>query len=637
MNNTKYKYITSYLENKYFMSLGNYDVSQSSHKRQFYPISQDSPFFYNNLLNILNSLSYNLNYDSTNYRYGKRYFSNDLRDFTWVTSNENKAIPQLYRDKKYGTLDYWDKPAKFTKDEILSHFLSYKAPNRLISFFYTSKDKEALINDYSESGKNIYKVHNKTFGSSQQMNSDILLLDIDNRENISAIETLGLFLDYFNINTKELIYIEQNIFTGGIHTALKLPCKISNINFYSELESFLHKEGIDIECNFINKVLRFPLSYEYNPIQKDDKIFQFNEFIPESFFVKSFEEFISDISNPKICSSLELLNFINNFQDIDRKNNYWKIKKHLFKKKYSTGKFKPDYYKIYKGNRYDTMSKLIPYAKNYGNNIEQVADIILANNVSSKDLNKWSREKLIANITPFYNKCKTFDKTIKSYNGFISNEKLLHTKTINFLNNEIFINWFTNKFVQEYMKLRNKHNNGFSNISSMKLENLKKQLPLFLTEIIGSMYYQVNNENEFIDSRFNCIKGFQLSDSHLKAMQDYINQKLSIENELKNTSIQYLKKAILNTLNIEEIYYNRKRNWMNGCCRSYRIKRVNDIHLLLDNLYNRCFQYISRLWITNLDKKDFNIIILYILLVENIGLSYVENNNLYKKLLDIDD
>ena len=76
-------------------------------------------------------------------------------------------------------------------------------------------------------------------------------------------------------------------------------------------------------------------------------------------------------------------------------------------------------------------------------------------------------------------------------------------------------------------------------------------------------------------------------------IQDYAIEQKGIKSVLVKTSIQYLKKAILNALKIKEIKYtNRIRNWMLGSCKSFYIKSISDIYNLLNNLYNRCFSMI---------------------------------------------
>lgn len=629
----------TFLESEYFMNLGDYNKTQISQKQPFYSDFQDSPQSLNPIfLSILNHLQYNLDFNTTNYKYGQRIFNNNLKDFSWITTNENKSFTISYYDKSSKNEVVYDKKMLFTEKEFQEHFLGYNKSNRYISFAYKAFYKEDLKKQYDESLKNMYKIHKKTYGSTQSLNSDILWLDIDNRDDISAIETLGLFLDYFEIDIKELIYLEQNRFTGGIHTALKLPYKITNTDFYSNLEKALHIQGIDIECNFINNVLRFPLSYEYNPIIKDDKIFSFDEFIPESFYIKKLENFINTLSETKTCFSEKLIQFIEIYQPIDKKVNYWNIKRKLFQKSYKS-KFKPNFYKITEGNRYNVMSKLIPYAKALGYNKDQIIDIIYENNINSKDLSKWSKKRLENNISNFYNKSNLEFLTNNKHKGFISNEYLLDNRTKEFLTNPIFVEYFTNRFINEYLLERRKHNSNINKLSDMKINNLKQQLPLFLIEIFGSMYYQVKNEKHCIDESLKPYLGFQLSETHLKSIQDYINQVLDIDNELKNTSIQYLKKSLFKALSLKEIELkNHKRNWVNGSCKSYYIKSINDIYNCLNHLYNSCFtNNINNIFLNKLNKKDLLLNILYISLVENTQFFSNDDENILKKIIDIDD
>ena len=122
-------------------------------------------------------------------------------------------------------------------------------PQRKINFYYKlSSSEQKELHNHIASLKNMYMVNDKTYGSSQQIGTDILLIDIDNYEERHALETLSLFLDFLNIKVKDLIFIEQNAFTGGIHTALRLPHKITNIEFYPLLMKELQKNDIRIEC-----------------------------------------------------------------------------------------------------------------------------------------------------------------------------------------------------------------------------------------------------------------------------------------------------------------------------------------------------------------------------------------------------
>ena len=604
------------LSDKYFTSLDDFNKDLIAHKSNFFKDYQGFPF-----ISLLNALSYNTDFNTKNYRWGKRYFNMDNKDFCWITSNENKKINKSFWNKD--TFSYVSKEinAYFTDVNIKEHFLSCFKPHRKINFFYKlSKNEQNELKNYSTSLQNLYMVSDKTYGSSQQIGTDILLIDIDNYEDRHALETLNMFLDFVNLKINDLIFIEQNAFTGGIHTALKLPQVISNINFYPTLMKELQKNDIRIECNFINTILRFPLSFEYVAIQKDERILNYDEFIPTQFWENTFADYLNNL-NDNVCNSNYLNDLIlktHNLQPVNIWENYWKTKKNLFKKNQSIV-FNNEIYKIEKGKRYESMSKIIPYCKLQGMSLDETVNTIFDNNIDSKDLLKWSREKLKKNIEKFFNKCpEQAFTTIKNYNkSFISNLEKLPTITQDFLNNKTFNEWFTNRFIKFYMEERNKHNNSFNSFSTEKIEILNKQIPYFLKEIIGKMFYEINANKEFINEEFNAVLGFQISDTYLKALQEQSISDLELSGALAKTSLQYLKKALIKALSLTEIKYkNRTRNWMLGSCKSFRIKNTNDLYNLLNHLFRSCFN--------NIYNKEFrinkselnNLLILYIQLVE---------------------
>lgn len=605
-----------YLSDKYFTSLDDFNKDLIAHKSNFFKDYQGFPF-----ISLLNALSYNTDFNTKNYRWGKRYFNMDNKDFYWITSNENKKINKSFWNKDTFSYVSQEINAYFTDVNIKEHFLSCFKPHRKINFFYKlSKNEQNELKNYSTSLQNLYMVSDKTYGSSQQIGTDILLIDIDNYEDRHALETLNMFLDFVNLKINDLIFIEQNAFTGGIHTALKLPQVISNINFYPTLMKELQKNDIRIECNFINTILRFPLSFEYVAIQKDERILNYDEFIPTQFWENTFADYLNNL-NDNVCNSNYLNGLIlktHNLQPVNIWENYWKTKKNLFKKNQSIV-FNNEIYKIEKGKRYESMSKIVPYCKLQGMSLDETVNTIFDNNIDSKDLLKWSREKLKKNIEKFFNKCpEQAFTTIKNYNkSFISNLEKLPTITQDFLNNKTFNEWFTNRFIKFYMEERNKHNNSFNSFSTEKIEILNKQIPYFLKEIIGKMFYEINANKEFINEEFNAVLGFQISDTYLKALQEQSISDLELSGALAKTSLQYLKKALIKALSLTEIKYkNRTRNWMLGSCKSFRIKNTNDLYNLLNHLFRSCFN--------NIYNKEFrinkselnNLLILYIQLVE---------------------
>lgn len=605
-----------YLSDKYFTSLDDFNKDLIAHKSNFFKDYQGFPF-----ISLLNALSYNTDFNTKNYRWGKRYFNMDNKDFCWITSNENKKINKSFWNKDTFSYVSQEINAYFTDVNIKEHFLSCFKPHRKINFFYKlSKNEQNELKNYSTSLQNLYMVSDKTYGSSQQIGTDILLIDIDNYEDRHALETLNMFLDFVNLKINDLIFIEQNAFTGGIHTALKLPQVISNIDFYPTLMKELQKNDIRIECNFINTILRFPLSFEYVAIQKDERILNYDEFIPTQFWENTFADYLNNL-NDNVCNSNYLNGLIlktHNLQPVNIWENYWKTKKNLFKKNQSIV-FNNEIYKIEKGKRYESMSKIVPYCKLQGMSLDETVNTIFDNNIDSKDLLKWSREKLKKNIEKFFNKCpEQAFTTIKNYNkSFISNLEKLPTITQDFLNNKTFNEWFTNRFIKFYMEERNKHNNSFNSFSTEKIEILNKQIPYFLKEIIGKMFYEINANKEFINEEFNAVLGFQISDTYLKALQEQSISDLGLSGALAKTSLQYLKKALIKALSLTEIKYkNRTRNWMLGSCKSFRIKNTNDLYNLLNHLFRSCFNNIfNKEFRTNKSELN-NLLILYIQLVE---------------------
>ena len=601
----------TYLSDKYFQDLDAFNKMMVPHKLSFFKDVQGLSFF-----NFLDILSYNLDITTPNYRWGKRYFSQDYKDFKWITSNDKKISINYWNSSEH-CYEQREVKAIFTEDMLKSHFLSCFSNNRKIKFYYKlSNFEKNELRNHNLSLSNMYMVDGKTFGSTQKIGSDILLIDIDNYKDRSALETLTLFLDFTNLKVKDLLYIEQNAFTGGIHTALKLPHKITNTEFYSEFMKELNNNDIRIECNFINNILRFPLSFEYVAIKKDENILNYDEFIPSDLWEETFDSYLNNL-NFDVCNSEYINNFIKKFhiseENFNKYENYWNIKRNIILRDNKTinNKFKNlNFYEIENGKRYETMSKLVPFCKIQGFSLDETVEIIRTQNKSSKDLNSWSYDKLKNNIKKFYDKCPDKITSFSRFNGYISNINNLPEITLKFLDSDKFKSYITKKFIQYYIEERNKHNANIKNLSDEKIEILNKQIPYIAKEIIGKMFYDLNHQKSFVKG-INEKIGFQLPDSHLKAIQEQSIIDLSLTSPLAKTSLQYLKKAILRALSLKEISYrNRTRNWMLGSCKSFNIKNSNELFNLLNHYYN------------SINKKTFNeeniLLILYILLIENI-------------------
>ena len=176
------------------------------------------------------------------------------------------------------------------------------------------------------------------------------------------------------------------------------------------------------------------------------------------------------------------------------------------------------------------------------------------------------------------------------------------------------------KFITNYIKERKKHNEFFDHLSNEKIDILKKILPIMFIEIFGKMFYDINNPKEFIGN-INEELGFQLPDCLIKHIQEYAIKATGIDSPIAKTSLQYLKKAIIATLGLQEISYkNSKRNWQIGSCKSFRIQSINDINVLLNHLYNSVYNnVVIKDYLNSCNIFNISSIILYILLQQNQG------------------
>ena len=586
------------------------------------------------LSKLIKLLDYETIYGMPNYRLGFRYFDSLNMKFSWKTTNNGKMITKFWSKEDHQLLEY-NKKMLFNDDIIKKHCFSHDLTNRKIGFYY--KIPEIFREDYDEynfSLINIYKMNNKIYGLSKKINSDIIWFDIDNHnpnDKNEAIEKFNKLLDILEIKEEELYYIEGNYFTGGIHCAIKLPFKVGE-KYYEILENYLNENDINIECNFNNKILRLPCSYEYLPLKKGN-IHNLNYFNKEDF-EESLLNVINNIKDTHINSSLlnkilkienpRLYNQIKsklNLEDLRKKIKleddkwklYWTTPRNLFIKEFKNKEISKikELYKITKGNRWNTIGKLVPYMVLRGYDLSTVLQTLQELNIDSKDMKNF--DKLIPEITRFYNKCKknTQLKSIGTFSKYISNKDTLSDITLKFLDNDDFKRYITKKFIKNYIKVRNYKNNY---ISKEKYDILLKEIPYMIREVIGLIYYHIYHKKSFKKESMNKYIGFQLSYNTMIMIQDKCIEDLHLEeNPLNKTSIQYLKKALLMTLDIEEISFS-KRNWIKGSCKSFKINSENDVRNMLLHLYNSCFKdIVNKKFILSSN----NIYILYILLIDN--------------------
>lgn len=566
---------------------------------------------------------------------GIRYYNDDSQSFVWKSTNNGKMNTPFWSKDEHQYKSY-DKKIYYDDKMLKENCFSHNKLNRKISFYY--KLPEYIKEDYDEYSNaliNLYKMNNSIYGFTKKINSNIVWFDLDNHnisEQNEATIKLKRLLEILEIKEKDLLYIEGNYFTGGIHCAIRMPYQVDE-KFYQELEKRLKDNGLDIECNFTNKILRLPCSFEYLPLIKgeiaDKNYFEEKDYEPSvkkmieklseksitsNYLNRIYEELYNKLSKDKLSALRKHLKLVKDKKWL----NYWKNSRDLFEKE-SDNKIISDskeLYKITNGNRWNIQRVLIPYMYIRGYTLEQVLDKILELNVDSKDYKNGLSQKHIKEITNFYNKCKDKFKIIPRgiYQKYISNQNKLSEITLQFFENEDFKRYLTEKFIKNYIKVRNYKNNY---ISKEKYDILILQIPYLIKEIIGKMYYHIDHKKTFKKESMMPYNGFQLSYKELELLQEQSIKDLLLDdsNPLCKTSIQYLKKALLMTLDIEEIHlYKHNRNWINGSCKAFRINSLNDINEVLRHLYNSCFKDIVN---KNFILNSNNIYILYISLIEN--------------------
>lgn len=588
------------LYDKYFGDLGDFNKELVAHKRAFWNGCQGLSFF-----DFLKKLSFQLDHSASNFRFGQRYFSREQKKFVWKSSDKDGCMLGYVWNPYDRVRTYEKYKVQFTSSMLSSHFLSCFSQNRLVKFYYKLPDcYKNELSDYKTALINMYKVDGKTYGSSQQENSSILLIDIDNYEDDKAIDKFKKFLLYTELKVKDFIFIEQNAFTGGIHCALQLKNIVNSEGDYKNLERVCYDNGFKIECNFQNKLLRFPLSFEYVALKHDERILDTDEFVSKEYWEETYSSFKEHL-NFKPVESIFINKFLFNikYEDSNTFTNsitinqviptYWNTKKVLVKRVNESTPITPKFKKLYKitaGNRWKLTGKMVPYIKSMGKTLIETAEILKNQNEDSKDLTRWSVSKIADNIRSFYLNCRTFNvgKSLNS-NYYCKNNQNIPEITLNFLNDKRVQNHLVNKFISNYIKARSKHNEYFDHLSEEKIDILKKVLPIMFIEVIGKMFYEINNPKEFIDNIDEEL-GFQLPDVLMNRIQDYAIKQSGIDSPIAKTSLQYLKKAIIATLGLREINYKHsKRNWQIGSCKSFRIQSLNDINGLLNHLYNSVY------------------------------------------------
>jgi len=582
---------------------------------------------------LLYKLGYCLNPDDANYKIGKRFVVKD-GSTCWNTSNSNKKINKWYYDRKIGKLSKYEANALLTLDDIRNHFKGSAKPKmkkKLYDEYNTSKWDIARIN--------LNNINNHIFGTTVSLETNILWFDIDDHDGSGiATNTVKELLNFLNCTIKDVIMIEQNQFNGGYHLFLQVPYTINNPEFYTKLTKALKDNNLsNVDCNFTNRILRFPLSYEYLPVKKED----FLDFIQFQETYKSYDEFMKSVDftryiNPTVLSDIaksidnmqryvydtELQHVVDSFKFENVSKNmylkktsnhlspaqlYWKRKKLQIKPKNKKFNNNIDSFKINSGNRYNTFSIMIPYCANCLNlSLNDTVYYLQAHCISSKDMAKWGFYGIKHNIEKYYNECKNNPQKSNFNINFISNQKYIPTELLAILNEKDVQEHIT-KHMMDYIRTRR----GFLTWSDIKSKNLSIQLPFIFNEFIGTYYYQLtdleNKKERLINKKLINKIGFQFSDKHLKQIVEQSRLLNGVDYESSAINIQYLKKALFDLAQFTNYNLSYKKNWLNGFCKSYKASYGSVFNFFLrlakqmksNTNYNRIFQKIY-LYINNI-------------------------------------
>lgn len=587
--------------------LDKYNKNQIDRKMKFF-----ENFTLDSYSQLIKNLNFTIHSKEPNFKFGKRLIL--LNHPIWISSDSDTKKIKIRKFNPFSRTFYSEEILADVKlGDYYRHCVGSRMPKRKLSHYYKNKD---WYKGYDDAFINLYHCHNKTCGTTIKKGSNVIFFDLDQHNTGDcAMEKFDNLIKVLQMENKDILFFEQNIFNGGIHFAIKVPFHVENQKFYAVLKKRLKDEGIDVDCNFYNTILRFPLSYEYNPCdvnKLEEKDFcRFNDdkqLYLQNCFINTYDDFIKSIDFNKIVHSEFLQEIYNEtvehiiIKPIKKeKNQYWSSNIRVFEPSKLKINLKDRVISL--GNRYDNMSLIVPECVQKGFTLEETADYILSIDTGSKDLKKWQRRGLINNIKKYYNKCK--DNPRKSYlSNFITNQYYIPENIRNILDYPEVMDRLVNGLKNEYMKERKKHCNQFT-FSDSKLKNIAIQFPFIIREVIGSYYFQISNQenkkSKYIDKRFIQYDGFQLSDTHFRRIINE-SKKLDGLDELSSSySVQYLKKGILNLLQLSIISLDNKRiNWAKGFCKSYELSLVkifSFIKTITDSLkglrrYNKITKYL---------------------------------------------
>lgn len=534
------------------------------------------------LKTFLHSLGYDLN-DRWIY-----YLVNYNGDVLCLSTDKNRSFKTKkwdYKNKKYENyIDY------FTDENLITHFYPYETKRK-----FTKKIKPECT-FYSKKEKiNMHMIDKCMLGSALKEKSNVLQLDIDCHDgnSLKTYQEYISFIDYIKkIDEKSILYIETST-EGSYHVYIKLDRSYT----YEEKKEWVDNYKENNKCTLIDhhSAMRFPNSALYSPIDVCGEYLTFE---------KSRNNAVRRSSNRYpgfiLKEESKLKNNIIEFPK--RVIGETKVRSSIFTRSIRSDKINlvtPESFildnlnSIYRNNRHFKMLEVVRIGKFNDWSINDIIKVIYSINDKtnySKDLKKWSLEKLEKNVENIYKKSKIipFNKyggiKTNSPNAFMSNIQHLPQHNISLLESNIFLN----------------HIIGECNYKNSDLNRTK--FSIILKEMFGYIYYNTINEKKVTEKHtYKHLVGIQYPENFALKMKSHYT-------ELKTTDVFGIINVVLKKSGLFKQYYINNRGWQfntlnkdKNYCRQFDFK-YNNNHILLNtsNIINYCMAMFVKLTINKL-------------------------------------
>lgn len=515
----------------------------------------------------------------------KYYFNNESNNigFKWkeLKSNRTHIINSHYKKNSKDLLySYTDK-----KDIIVKHIFSkdyskyvYKKSNvkKIIDNYVKFNPNKKEIEKYKDNSiiESAHVIGNTIHGGFVKEYSDILVLDIDNHDDLDQ----NLFSQQiFNFLPDELlnniIHIEES-FEKSYHIFVKLDKEYSLVEkrmFIAPINEHIKSyKSIKSKIEVPEKIA-FPLSYRYSPVE------YINEQIkPVTTYMKLYLfETIHKYNDIKGYCLNQSKIVVNATEEVIIENKiqwrpselYFRSKTKFISKdeKIKQLKSNPDF-KIYSGDRWNTIHKIMREAKSYDINNDELFEIIQSNNIDSKDLSDSHKlTKLKKECFGSYSKTN-YRNIIQEPNKFFSNRYIIPEDILNKLHK--------NKFIDSVIE------NCGRELNDKNREIFK----IVLTEMIGKFYYNIEKPKNVKNSFSNkYLIGIQFSKSECNLLK----QQHGI---LKNTDVYNLLTTLYKSSGLFKQHFSCKRGWFfnpvdtsKNRCRQFDLL-LNDKSIIKDKL-----------------------------------------------------